>query len=146
MKTPELTVGAFILDRAGRLLLVVSPKWGYLYSIPGGHVNYGERIFDAVVREALEEVGLRVKPLKVIAIQEVLHPRHFKHAGKHFIFVDVLCKAVSDKVTVDGEEIVGYVWKKPSHALMLPMEQYTRRLVEFYMKHKVNATMFALND
>ncbi|MEM2986211.1 MAG: hypothetical protein QXZ71_04055 [Candidatus Caldarchaeum sp.] len=42
MNTPELTVGAFIIDSVGRLLLVVSPKWGYLYSIPGGGgISYG---------------------------------------------------------------------------------------------------------
>lgn len=145
MNTPELTVGAFIIDSVGRLLLVVSPKWGYLYSIPGGHVDYGEKIFDAVVREAREEVGLRVKPIRVIAVQEVINPRHFKSRRKHFVFVDVLCKAVSSRVAVDGEEIVGYIWKTPADAFELPMESYTRRLVEFYVNNNSRSILFALD-
>ncbi|MEM2114499.1 MAG: NUDIX domain-containing protein, partial [Candidatus Caldarchaeum sp.] len=84
-KNPELTVGAFILDRRDNLLLVVSHKWGYLYSIPGGHVNYGEKIFDAVVREAREEVGIKVKPERVMAFQEVCNPDQFYKKGRHFI-------------------------------------------------------------
>ncbi|BAJ51493.1 conserved hypothetical protein [Candidatus Caldarchaeum subterraneum] len=145
MNTPELTVGAFIIDDSGKLLLVVSPKWGYLYSIPGGHVDHGEKIFQAVVREAWEEVGLKVKPVRVIAVQEVINPRHFKSRRRHFVFVDVLCKALNDRVLVDGEEIVGYIWKEPGHAFELPMESYTRRLVKFYVHSKGDSILFALD-
>ncbi|MEM0442748.1 MAG: NUDIX domain-containing protein [Candidatus Caldarchaeum sp.] len=132
-RNPELTVGAFILDRRDNLLLVVSHKWGYLYSIPGGHVNYGEKIFDAVVREAREEVGLNVRPEKVIALQEVCSPDQFYMRGRHFIFVDVLCRALSTDVRADCYEIHGYVWVEPRKSLQLPLERYTRRLVQHYL-------------
>ncbi|MEM1942996.1 MAG: NUDIX domain-containing protein [Candidatus Caldarchaeum sp.] len=135
-KSPELTVGAFILDRRDNLLLVVSHKWFYLYSIPGGHVNYGEKIFDAVVREAREEVGIEVKPEKVIAIQEVCNPGQFYKKGRHFIFVDVLCRALSTDVKADHQEIQGYVWTELRRSLQLPLEKYTRRLVEHYLSSK----------
>ncbi|MEM2237153.1 MAG: NUDIX domain-containing protein [Candidatus Caldarchaeum sp.] len=135
-KIPELTVGAFIVAHDGSVLLVVSPKWGYLYSIPGGHVRHGESVFEAVVREAREEVGVEVKPVKVIAFQEVCHPTQFYDRDRHFIFVDILCRASSKKVRVDGQEAVGYAWVMPRKALELPLEQYTERLILYYLKSR----------
>lgn len=131
---PELTVGAFIVSPKGEVLLIVSPKWGYLYSIPGGHVDMGESIFEAVVRESYEEVGLKVKPLYVLAIQEVKNPKQFRDVGRHFIFIDVFCRASSTKVKLDGSEVVGYIWASPRKALKLPLEKYTRRLLQFYVR------------
>lgn len=145
MRIPELTVGAFIVDRSDRILLVVSPKWRYRYSIPGGHVKFGEKIFEAVTREAFEEVGIKVKPVKVIAVQEVRRPVEFSEKNRHFIFVDVLCRPFSNKVTVDGSEIVGYVWAELEESLNLPLEKYTERLVKFYRKNRGSSILIAVD-
>lgn len=130
---PELTVGAFIVSPVGEVLLVVSPKWNYLYSIPGGHVEKGESVFEAVVRESSEEVGIKVKPLYVLAMQEVAYPEQFRDNCRHFIFIDVLCRALSTNVRLDGSEVVGYIWASPLKALKLPLEKYTRRLLRLYL-------------
>jgi len=135
-KTPELTVGAFIINRDGDILLVQSPKWsGGCYSIPGGHIEYGESIFKAVRREAYEEVGLRVKPLTLYMVQEVINPREFHESGRHFIFFDVLCKALTTSVRIDNAEITGYVWVKPREALKLRLEKYTKNLLSAYVAY-----------
>lgn len=133
-RKPELTVGAFIVDEAGRILLVKSPKWSGYYSIPGGHVEYGETIAEAVRREAYEEVGLRVKPVRLIMIQEVIKPRGFIDEERHFIFFDILCKPLSKRVRIDHEEIVDYKWAKPREALGMRLEKYTRNLVKSYLR------------
>jgi 8-oxo-dGTP diphosphatase len=57
-------VGAVVLDGAGRLLLIRrghAPSTG-LWSVPGGRVEAGETLEEAVVREVLEETGLAVRP------------------------------------------------------------------------------------
>ena len=59
---PVVGVGAVIVD-SGRLLLVkrgVEPALGK-WSFPGGAVELGEAVRDAVVREAREECGLTVE-------------------------------------------------------------------------------------
>jgi ADP-ribose pyrophosphatase YjhB (NUDIX family) len=132
---PELTVGALIVAGDGEILLVRSPKWFGRYSIPGGHVESGESIMDAAVREAFEEVGLKVRPVRPIMVQEVIHPRSFYKSGKHFIFFDVLCRASSKKVKIDGREIIDYVWCKPRNSLKMDLEGYTRRLLKNYLEH-----------
>ena len=61
-------MGAVVLDPAGRLLLVRrghEPHAG-LWSLPGGRVEDGETIEDAVRREVLEETGLSVRPRGVV--------------------------------------------------------------------------------
>jgi 8-oxo-dGTP diphosphatase len=61
-------VGAVVQDAAGRLLLIRrghDPHAG-LWSLPGGRVEGGETLEQAVRREVLEETGLRVRPGAVV--------------------------------------------------------------------------------
>jgi ADP-ribose pyrophosphatase YjhB (NUDIX family) len=61
-------VGAVVQDAAGRLLLIRrghAPHAG-LWSVPGGRVEDGETLEQAVRREVLEETGLRVRPGAVV--------------------------------------------------------------------------------
>ncbi len=57
-------VGAVIKDATGRLLLIKrghDPGAG-LWSLPGGRIERGESDAEALVREILEETGLRIEP------------------------------------------------------------------------------------
>lgn len=63
------TIARAVLIRAGSILLCRNVKHGYLY-LPGGHVEFGERAADAVVRELMEEAGLAVEPRSVILVSE----------------------------------------------------------------------------
>ncbi len=66
-----LTVDAVIM-REGKVLLVRrrhGPCRG-CHALPGGYVDRGEDIKDALVREVREETGLRVKPGRMIGIYD----------------------------------------------------------------------------
>lgn len=134
---PEVTVGALILNKKGDVLLVRSPKWlGGKLSVPGGHINYCEKAYDAIVREVKEEVGIKVKPVELLAVQDVILPEEFYDHSKHFIFLDFLCEAITDDVKVDRKEISEYIWVNPEEALSMDIEKYTRRLIKIYLKWK----------
>ncbi|MGB9022430.1 MAG: NUDIX domain-containing protein [Candidatus Bathyarchaeia archaeon] len=130
---PEATVGALIVNSNGEILLVKSYKWGSKYTVPGGHIELGERSEVAVRREVKEEVGLEVEPVRILLVQEAIFPADYiKH--EHYIFLDYLCRATSSTVKLDGKEIQDYVWTDPNDALQLELESFTRNLVEEYVK------------
>jgi 8-oxo-dGTP diphosphatase len=68
-KNPTLTTDGIILVH-GRIALIKrgnEPGKGK-YALPGGFVEYGERLEDCVVREVLEETGLRTEVLDLVGI------------------------------------------------------------------------------
>jgi nucleoside triphosphatase len=130
---PEATVGALIVNGKGEMLLVRSYKWGTKYTVPGGHIELGERSQTAVKREVREEVGLDAEPVRLLLVQEAIYPADYiKH--EHYIFLDYLCLTNSSNVKLDGKEIQEYVWTTPSDALRLDLESFTRNLVEAYIR------------
>jgi nucleoside triphosphatase len=130
---PEATVGALIVNGEKEILLVRSYKWGAKYTVPGGHIELGERSEAAVKREIKEEVGLDVEPVKLLLVQEAIYPADYiKH--EHYIFLEFLCRTSSSGVKLDGKEIQEYVWRTPSDALQLDLESFTRNLVEAYSR------------
>jgi len=105
---PEPTVGAFIFDKKGNLFLMKSFKWPGVYMIPGGHVELGESMEDALKREVREEVGLDIEDVKLINTQEAIFPPGFSRK-KHFIFLDFFCRCKNTKVTLDNKEAESYI-------------------------------------
>jgi nucleoside triphosphatase len=129
---PEPTVGAFIFNPKGELLLLRSHKWPGSYTIPGGHVELGERLEQAVVREAKEETGLDVYDIALINFQEFVYdPAFWK--PRHFIFFDFACKTGGAEVKLN-DEAQEYLWAEPRQALALELDAYTRRSVEVYLE------------
>jgi nucleoside triphosphatase len=132
---PEPTVGGFILNPKGEVLLCRSEKWKDYYTIPGGHIELGERIEDALKREVKEEVGLDVEPVRLLLMQEAIYSEEF-HKRRHFIFLDYLCMSKSSDVRVDNAEIQSYIWVKLKEALKLHVDAFTMRLLKEYLAIK----------
>jgi 8-oxo-dGTP diphosphatase len=69
MRTPLLTVDAVIFFQEGIVLIRRNnPPYQGCYALPGGFVEVGETVEDAVRREAKEETGLEIEPLGLIGI------------------------------------------------------------------------------
>jgi 8-oxo-dGTP diphosphatase len=80
---PELCVGAVIVD-ADRLLLIRRgrPPAQGRWSLPGGRVEHGETVAEAVLREVAEETGLHAVCGDLVGWVERIGP------GYHFVILD----------------------------------------------------------
>ncbi|MDR3583964.1 MAG: NUDIX hydrolase [Desulfosporosinus sp.] len=47
-----------------------------MWTIPGGYVDQGEPIGEAIIREILEETGIKAKPLSIIGLRDLPSERH----------------------------------------------------------------------
>ena len=92
-------MGALIFRR-GSILLVErgrNPLKGY-WSLPGGLVESGEKLEDAVKREILEETGLRIKPVSIFEVFErIMHDARGR-AEYHYVLIDYICNATGGEV------------------------------------------------
>ena len=101
------SVSAVILDRRGRLLLQQRSDGGQ-WGLPGGSVEIGESVADAVVREVQEETGLTVRPRRIVgvysdpALQVVRYPD-----GNvwHYVNVCFECTRLSGELTTCDETL-----------------------------------------
>ncbi|PNK13300.1 NUDIX domain-containing protein [Cylindrospermopsis raciborskii] len=132
---PLATVGALVVNCRGQVLIVRTTKWRGTWGVPGGKVEWGESLIDAVIREFQEEVGLELTQVRFALLQEaVLDPQFFKEA--HFIMVNYY--AFSSKETIiPNQEIEAWAWVMPQEAIDYPLNTYTRILIEDYLNHNI---------
>jgi len=128
---PEVTVGGLIFNDKNELFLMKTYKWGGLFCIPGGHIELGETAEDAVLREIKEETNLDVRDIQFHCVQDCIFSKKF-HERKHFVFLDFICKAVSEDVILN-EEGSEYVWIDIHEIDAIPVEPYTRKTIEVFL-------------
>jgi len=106
---PEVVVGVFIQNQKREIALFKSSKWKDIWVLPGGHVEYGEKLEEAAKREVREEVGVEAKEIKLIRFGELIEDPAF-YRKSHLIFFHFLCLIKESKFRLDNDEIVGYKW------------------------------------
>lgn len=105
MGAPEVCVGAIVV-RNGLLLLVRrgrgvgQGRW----SIPGGRVEAGEALAEAVVRELREETGLRGTSGRFVGWVERIAADH------HFVILDFEVAVTSAEEAVAGDDAAEVAW------------------------------------
>ncbi|WP_434589520.1 NUDIX hydrolase [Streptomyces sp. A5-4] len=70
----ELRVAAYaVCVRDGQVLLArwVAPDGSKRWTLPGGGMDHGEDPYDTVVREALEETGYAVEPVRLMGVDSI---------------------------------------------------------------------------
>jgi len=89
---PVVGVGG-VLIRDGKVLLIrrgKPPLYGR-WVVPGGTVELGESLEQALVREMREETGLEVVPLEVLTVFDRIE-RDGDRVVYHYVIVDYLCR------------------------------------------------------
>lgn len=104
--TPKVGVNVVIFDARGRVLLTQREDNG-LWCLPGGHVNLGETIAEAVVRETREETGLIVAPGRVVGVYSDPHNALRIGLGLryHMVLIAVECRVIGGTLSRSNETL-----------------------------------------
>jgi len=107
---PLLGVGAIVFNGDSALLVerAGEPLKGW-WSIPGGLLETGEKLEDALRREVLEETGLVVEIVYRFDIFERIMRDAAGRAEYHYVLVDYVCKVVSG-APVPGDDVSRVEW------------------------------------
>jgi 8-oxo-dGTP diphosphatase len=106
---------AIIRDEQGRVLLIRRGD-GRGWSLPGGIMEPGERIVDCAVREAWEETGLEVEPVRLVGIYSDPAFMHITFANgdqAHLVSATFECRIVGGELRADGEESLEVAYFAP---------------------------------
>lgn len=122
---------AGIIIHDGRILLSVrgkppsEGKWG----LPGGAVEVGETVEEALVREVTEETSVTVRPLKLVAVLDSVNRDEDGGVKYHYVLFEYLCGYVAGEVH-PGSDAPDARWVPLGGLDSVDMMPTTRRFVE----------------
>jgi len=113
-------VSAAIL-RDGQVLLVrrARPPADGLFSLPGGVVEVGETLTEALKREVREETSLGIEPVALAGYREVVARDADDKVERHFVILPFAARWVSGEPLLN-EELSEWRWVNPEEIAGLP--------------------------
>lgn len=133
MAYPEYPIPAVaaVIRKKDRLLLVKrknEPSRGQ-WSLPGGRIEVGERIEEALKREIKEELKVKIEVQELLAIKEYIERDKGGRFKWHYILLDYNCRIVSG-VPQPSSDVKKMCWVGSNEFSDLELTQTTQELFE----------------
>lgn len=110
---PYLAVSAAVF-RDGRVLIVrrARPPAHGLYTLPGGGVELGETLEQAVVREVREETALEIEPVALVGFRQAIARDTAGRIERHFVILPFAARFLGGEIALN-EELAEADWRLP---------------------------------
>jgi ADP-ribose pyrophosphatase YjhB (NUDIX family) len=108
-QTPKVDIRAVVFREGPEILLVQEKIDGGRWTLPGGWADIGYTPFEVAAKEAFEETGLIVKPVRLLALfdkRKHPHPARPWYVYKAFI----QCEVEGGSLIQDTQETMGARW------------------------------------
>jgi len=101
---PILAVSAAII-RDRRVLIVrrARPPASGLHTLPGGGVEIGETLFEAVRREVREETALEIEPVALAGYRETIGRDAEGRIERHFVILPFAARWIAGEAVINDE-------------------------------------------
>lgn len=146
-QAPIVGVGAVIFDRE-RVLLVrrgQEPLRGQ-WSLPGGAVELGETLQDAIAREVREETGLAIRPRGIVKTFERIDRQPDGRIRFHYVLIDYLCELenlsgqTQPQAATDVTEVQWVPLRDLAHSAEFPVPSWTLDVI--VQARQMEATLY----
>lgn len=129
--SPVVGVGAVITNHRGEVVLIRrggSPRAGQ-WSIPGGKLEWGERVTDALLREIREETGLAIAIERLIDVVDLVTRDDMGDILHHYVLIDFKAVHAGGEL-IAGSDATEARWVHPSSLDEYGLWAETRRIIE----------------
>ena len=127
---PMVGAGAVVIER-NHVLLVrrgrapLAGEW----SLPGGRLELGESIEQAIVREVQEETGLEVQPLQLLGVYDLIDRDADNAVRYHYVLVDWICRPVAGAMCA-GDDAADVCWAERGDLRRYSLADFTFEAIE----------------
>lgn len=121
---PFLAVSAAVL-RDGKVLIIrrgAGLATG-IYTLPGGVVEAGETLTEAVIREVREETAVEIQPVELAGYREMIQHSDDGRTKRHFVIVCFAARWISGEPVPDLSEVSEAAWRHPDELNSLKTTQ-----------------------
>jgi ADP-ribose pyrophosphatase YjhB (NUDIX family) len=127
---PFLAVSAAVI-RDGKVLIIrrAAGLAVGIYTLPGGVVETGETLTQAVIREVREETALTIEPVTLAGYREMIQRDNQGKVARHFVIACFAARWLSGEPVPDLSEISEAVWRHPDELKSLKATPGLREIV-----------------
>jgi 8-oxo-dGTP diphosphatase len=127
---PILAVSAAVI-RNGKVLIVrrARPPANGVYTLPGGGVEVGENLMEAVTREVLEETGLTVAPVALAGYREAIVRDGEGRVERHFVILPFAARWIAGEPLLN-DELSEAMWLRSEELTGLTTTQGLAEIIE----------------
>ena len=119
-----------VFNKAGKFLLIKRSQDNYyasgMWEFPGGKLDEGQDLSQALEREVLEETGLFILPTTRIAFTESSIISVGKYKGLPYVVIVGIGKMIGGKFKLSDEH-VDYKWVTTKEAYDMPIKDEIRK-------------------
>ncbi len=129
---PLVGVGAVVVQ--GNRFLMVKRKnepGAARWTLPGGMVEYGEPVSEAIVREVREECGICVRPVRLVDVIDFFESDEHNQAKFHYVLIDFECEYLGG-VLAASSDVSDVRWVPQNEVESLSVPQFT---ADFLREH-----------
>lgn len=128
---PFLAVSAAII-RDGKVVIIRrGPGMASgIYTLPGGVVEVGETVREAIVREVHEEVGMTIEPLEPAGYREMIAKDADGRIKRHFVILCFAARWIAGEPVPDMTEIAEAAWRYPQEVDGLQTTDGLREIID----------------